>query len=290
MFNNVVVAIADRETGPDAIELGRRFGGRLTLAHIYFGDERLWRGSSAEYDRVQREQGFDLLRDVGASIDAVAELKVVGAGSVGQGLHRVAESVGADLLVVGSSRRGLVGRVLIGDDTRESLNGAPCAVAIAPQGYAKRPHHMSEIGVGYNGSAESAHALEVARRLAGDWGVKVSAFEAVAMPSYAVAAGMVWADDPFDELVAQARENLSTLGIEAHAAYGQPSEELAVYSASLDLLVVGSRDFGPFGRLVHGSTTRQLARMARCPLLVLTRASREASLVGTPDSEAAATA
>ena len=62
-------------------------------------------------------------------------------------------------------------------------------------------------------------------------------------------------------------------GVEPHAAYGQPAEELAVYSASLDLLIVGSRGYGPIGRLIHGSTSQQLARSARCPLLVLTHAA-----------------
>jgi nucleotide-binding universal stress UspA family protein len=32
----------------------------------------------------------------------------------------------------------------------------------------------------------------------------------------------------------------------------------------------------PIGRLLHGSTTHRLARLARCPLLVLTRAARAA--------------
>ncbi|MGP0033171.1 MAG: universal stress protein [Solirubrobacteraceae bacterium] len=50
-----------------------------------------------------------------------------------------------------------------------------------------------------------------------------------------------------------------------------------MYSASLDLLILGSRSYGPLGRLVHGSTSQQLARTARCPLLVLTRAARESS-------------
>ena len=61
-------------------------------------------------------------------------------------------------------------------------------------------------------------------------------------------------------------------GVEPHAVYGQPAEELALYSASLDLLVVGARGYGPLGRLIHGSTSQQLAHTARCPLLVLTRA------------------
>jgi nucleotide-binding universal stress UspA family protein len=81
--------------------------------------------------------------------------------------------------------------------------------------------------------------------------------------------------EAFPALVEQARERITALGdIEAHAAYGVPAEELAVYSASLDLLVVGSRGYGPLGRLVHGSTSRQLGRSARCPLLVLTRDAR----------------
>ena len=43
---------------------------------------------------------------------------------------------------------------------------------------------------------------------------------------------------------------------------------------SLDLLIVGSRGYGPIGRLIHGSTSQQLAHTARCPLLVLTRTAR----------------
>lgn len=57
-----------------------------------------------------------------------------------------------------------------------------------------------------------------------------------------------------------------------------PAEELTLDSASLDLLVIGSRSYGPIGRLVHGNTAQQLARTARCPLLVPTRAARNASL------------
>lgn len=58
--------------------------------------------------------------------------------------------------------------------------------------------------------------------------------------------------------------------------YGQVAEELAIFSPSVDLLVVGSGSYGPVGRLLHGGTLQKLARSARCPLLVLTRATRGA--------------
>ena len=58
---------------------------------------------------------------------------------------------------------------------------------------------------------------------------------------------------------------------------GYPGEELAVFSASLDLLVVGSRSYGPVRRLVLGSTSQYLERYARCSLLVMPRTSLTAA-------------
>jgi nucleotide-binding universal stress UspA family protein len=62
-------------------------------------------------------------------------------------------------------------------------------------------------------------------------------------------------------------------GVEGDATYGEPAEELAAFSAGLDLLVVGSRSYGPVGRLFNGSTSNYLERHARCPLLVLPRSA-----------------
>jgi nucleotide-binding universal stress UspA family protein len=148
----------------------------------------------------------------------------------------------------------------------------PCAIAIAPFGYAERPSILREIGVAYNGSPESRDALAVARVLAAAHDARLSGFQAVSVPPSLAVAGAGPVLDSLPGLVDQARARIEKLGdLEPHAAYGIPAEELALYSASLDLLVVGSRGYGPVGRLVHGSTSRQLARTARCPLLVLTR-------------------
>jgi nucleotide-binding universal stress UspA family protein len=113
----------------------------------------------------------------------------------------------------------------------------------------------------------------------------------VCLPSaiYTLSGGLP-PQEALEDVIRSARARVAALeGVEPHAAYGDPAEELALYSASLDLLVVGSRDFGPLGRLVHGSTSQHLARSARCPLLVLTRASRRAhpELAGDQISELA---
>ncbi|MGN6170729.1 MAG: universal stress protein [Solirubrobacteraceae bacterium] len=276
MFENVIVGIDGREGGRDAQVVARMLcgeGGRITLAYVYSLEPRAWRGTTPEYDAAQHQQGEELLAKTRDDAGVQAQRRVVGSPSVGRGLHELAEEIEADLIVVGSSGRGLFGRVFVGDDTRAALNGAPCAIAIAPVGYGQRPPVIREVGVGYDGSPESEYALGVARQLAEAHASKLSAFEAVSLPAYERPGWDAFTVIP--EMVDAACQRIASLeGVEPHAAYGHPAEELAVYSASLDLLVIGSRSYGPLGRLVHGSTAFELARRARCPLLVLTRAAR----------------
>lgn len=279
MFRNVLVGVNGEEGGRDAIALARMLVApdrKLTVAHVFGSEPRELRGWYGPPTSDSREHAREVLERECAEADIKADIRWRAASSVGRGLHELAEITEADLLVVGSSRRGLLGRVRLGDHTRAALNGAPCAVAVAPAGYGSEPAVlMREIGVGYDGSPESEQALGVARTLAAQFGCNLSAFEAVAIPTY-----IYLAADPgsIDEIVRETRARIAMLGdVEPHAAYGDPGQELTLYSASLDLLVVGSRGYGPLRRLVLGSTTQHLARTARCPLLVLARSARTSS-------------
>jgi nucleotide-binding universal stress UspA family protein len=282
MFKRIIAGVDEHQGGRDAIALARHLlddHGELTLAYVYAAGSVAWRGSGAAYETEQRERAIRLLADARRDAALEARLLTGAAPSVGRGLHGLAEREGADLLVVGSCRRGMLGRVLIADDTRASLNGAPCAVAIAPAGYADHASTMGEIGVAYDGSPESEHALGVARRLAARHGARLSAFAAVRPPAVTSTGGPVTIETHPEALIDRAKERIEALGgVEPHAAYGDAAEELALYGASVDLLIVGSRGYGPLGRLVHGSTSARLARIARCPLLILTRAARDAAL------------
>lgn len=197
----------------------------------------------------------------------------IAAPSVGAGLHRVAEQNAMDLLVVGTCRHGLVGRVLLGDDTRASLDGAPCAVAIAPLGYAQTSTPIEVIGVGYDASPESDAALALARTLAAEIDAKVRVLSVVSALPYAYA-GLAPMDlgSQIETLLGEARNRVDALdGVEGRAAYGLPVEELTAFGEEVDLLLVGSRSYGPARHLMLGSTSRHLTRTARCPLLVLPR-------------------
>jgi len=290
MFKQIVVGVDGQPGGRDATELAKNLAANsadITLAHIYPGDPHIRRGAGGAYEAAARTRAGELLKRSREEARIDAHLRWHGSPSPGRGLHELCDELDADLLVVGSSRRGLLGRVLIGDDTQSALNGAPCAIAIAPAGYLSEPVAMREIGVGYDGSPESEHALDVARELARRCDAKLSAFQAASLPAIAYSGAMLSLGEAVEALVEEARSNIEGLGdVEPHAAFGQPAEELSVYSASLDLLIVGSRGYGPLGRLIYGSTSGQLARTARCPLLVLPRAASTTELPEDADENA----
>ena len=149
MFKHIVVGVDGREGGRDAVALARlpaALGGKLTLAFVVARDAHAYRGTSGSPEASDGGRAEALLEAVRRETGVEAHLRWYGSSSVGRGLHELCGVIGADLLVVGSSRRGLLGRVLIGDDTSAALNGAPCAIAIAPSNYSQQPGMTREIG------------------------------------------------------------------------------------------------------------------------------------------------
>jgi nucleotide-binding universal stress UspA family protein len=276
MFEQVIVGVDGRPTGRDAIALASRLvspEGKLTLANVHAGELRPVHAVTPGMVQEERGASHELLERELAAAEVEAELVSFVAPSPGRGLHDLAEERGADLLVVGSCSRGALGRAMLGDDTRAALNGAPCAVGIATRGYAQHPLPLARVGVGYDGSPESEAALAAARAVAAQHRSKLLALEVVSVPTYSFTGLTPPAlGDTIDALIADAKERLAALDdVEARAVYGLPGEELAAFGDDLDLLVVGSRNYGPLRRLVIGSTSDYLERHARSSLLVLPR-------------------
>ena len=145
---------------------------------------------------------------------------------------------------------------------------------------------MRRLGVGYDGSPESEAALAAAREFASAHSGAIKAFWVVSLQE-------VREDKPIpadwpsaiDELVERHAERLAQVdGVEGIVTYGGPREELVQVGKELDLLIVGSRGYGPIGRLFHGSVSRYLAGHATCPLLVLPRRTT-ATENGQPEVE-----
>ena len=285
MFTNVLVGVDGRPGGRDASALAQLLAhpaGHVTLAHVYGGAWMLG-GAAALLLVGEREYSEQLLaREAGLAVAPQPAVTVSWPSrSVGRGLHELAEQREADLLVVGSRRRGIVETILTGEHTLASLNGAPCAVAIAPGGYSLKERRLDTVGVGDDGSAESEQALQAARELAVRHRSAVSALSVVSLQS--IPTGNAGPAPDWTELTARLieseRDRLGGLdGVDGDAVYGEPRDELVHFGQDLDLLVVGSRGYGPLGRLFNGSTSTYLARHVACPLLVLPRTAPPAAV------------
>lgn len=276
MFDNVLVGVDGRPTGRDAIALASRLvhpAGRLTFAHVHSSPLHPSHVIAPDLLDDEREASVKLLERERTDSDLDAELVSLVGVSPGRALHQQAEEQNADLLVVGSCSRGALGRAMLGDDTRDALNGAPCAVAIAAIGYAEHPTPLAKIGVGYDGSPESKLALQTAREIAHTTRASVDALEVIPLPTYGYAGFLPpLAGEGLDERLQEASDRMEQLpGVHGHAVCGLTGEELATYANTVDLLIVGSRGYGPMKRMMLGSTSSYLQRHARCSLLAMPR-------------------
>jgi nucleotide-binding universal stress UspA family protein len=186
MFEKVVVGIDDYEAGRDALELANQLvspHGNLLLVYVEVVMAAPGPGSNPRWQLDDRRRGLERLASVRDDAGLDAELLTVQASSVAGGLHEAVRQRG-DLLVIGASKRDEFERAFVGDDIRQVLRDAPCAVAVAPMGYAARASTLDKIGVAYDGSPHSGRALAVASELAREVEAEFSAFEAVPEPMY----------------------------------------------------------------------------------------------------------
>jgi nucleotide-binding universal stress UspA family protein len=67
------------------------------------------------------------LRTAGFRVDSTVQVSV---GGVGGDLVRIADDLGASLIVIGLGKRSRVGKVLLGSDAQRVLLGATCPVLV----------------------------------------------------------------------------------------------------------------------------------------------------------------
>lgn len=291
-MGEIVIGYNDREEAHDALALGRLLSratgeGMLLVAafpydDLMMADELLSRYLAEDAERLFGELAHD------DSLDT----RAVGDHSPARALHDVAEEVGASIVVVGSSHRGALGRVLPGSVGERLLSVAPCPVAVAPRGFAgEREPRLRELGVAFDGSPESWAALALARDLAADAGAKVrlaavlEGFGSEALAFRFAELSEIANVEEVDEsrrrkLQEQLDQGLAELPEELRGATtmleGEPGEELVRLAEheELDLLVTGSRGYGPLRRVLLGSISAKLVRDAGCPVVVVPRQGR----------------
>jgi nucleotide-binding universal stress UspA family protein len=280
MFRKIVVGVDGLDGGDDALALARVLAGEeadITAVNAFPHDSQRTRASMPRYEDLMRDDALKMLRRVTTGIDGV-ELRAVGDLSPGRALHNAAQAEQADLIVIGSCRRGVIGRVLLGDVSRSTMHGSPCPVVIAPRDYRDHPHPIRLIGVGYNHTPESEAAVQFAEGIAKAVGGELRVLGAVPAPAAFSAATYTYTPDWAEisaEQLAHVKEELdglveaSSVPATAYAVQGSAAAELEQLSAGVDLLIAGSRGWGAAHRVILGSTTDWLAHHAASPLAVV---------------------
>lgn len=211
----------------------------------------------------------------------------------GDDLARFVREREADLLVVGSTHRGSIGKVYPGSTVERVIAAAPCAVAVAPPGFADaqgsasgwRPLSsdgedvgMRVIGVGFDGSRPSGEALKAAVDLAIPNGAalrvytvaeKVPQLPGIASQNHPEAS----AASTSEALRTTLHKTVAAIPSEARALpvflRGFVADELIKASqVGVDLLVLGSRSGSPARRKLHHSVTNAVIDRANCPVLI----------------------
>ena len=281
VFNTIVVGVDGRQGGRDALDLAGRLaeagGGDLVAVRVFPYHHRpaLTGSPAVEAERLATQVALD--SELAEMRISTARTHVIGETSPARALHRIAERERADVLVVGSTHHGPVGRVLAGDVALGTLHGSPCPVAVAPTGIANRhATPLNRIGVGFDGTPESRQALALAVALAKSAPAHLELLCAVTapIPLFAEAAyadaGIVEHRVAAEELISRTLAGLEVDAV-GEAVVGSPVEKLVELTHRVDLLVVGSRGWGPVRRILLGSTAASLIRAAACPVLVLPR-------------------
>jgi nucleotide-binding universal stress UspA family protein len=210
------------------------------------------------------------------------DLKVIHVekGSPADTLQALAERGEADLIVLGSTHHAHVGSVAPGSVAEHLLHGARCRLMIAPKGYGAADHSQDRLrvaAVGFNGMAESYAALDEAATLAAKFGGSLRVI-GVATPvrgmgAAAAARASTEAEPDFQRQLNDAVAELSP-GLRALPVFerGEPVQKLLEDAEmGVDLLVLGSRGFGPVMRLLIGSVSSRVIREAPCPVMVVPR-------------------
>lgn len=256
------------------------YGGPLPVAYRLLGYE--------ESDESQRV--FD---DARAELEGVEiDTRTYTGGSPALVLSDLAEEEQVDLVVIGSPHRGAIGRALIGSVAEGLLHGAAIPTVTAPRGYAQADHSAFKVvGVAYNGSPESKLALAYAQGLAAQSGATIRILS-VEEPM-AVMPGVVGYTPPppndSQELIDEALETIDdALHPEGRRLLGPTAATLAgACEDDVDILIAGSRGYGPTGRVLVGSVSTQLIHKAPCPVVVVPRGTRSNEATG-PRATAAA--
>lgn len=270
-----------------AVAIARWYDARVTLLHIWVNQASI-ELPPLVLGETERTELLDELRHLAEPHHGVPfDFLVREASDVHQEILNQAETLSADLLVVGSHGRSGIGRLLLGSITEKLLRKATCPVMIVPHHAADvavdRPPRFERILCPVDFSDSSLRAVTTAMELAQESNATLTLMHAIEIPpelseymppsdvsleairAAAVAASLTRLRD----LVPDSVRTFCT--VETTVVEGAAYRHILAVAAErqTDLIVMGVHGRGAIDLLVFGSNTARVTRAATCPVLVV---------------------
>jgi nucleotide-binding universal stress UspA family protein len=285
----VVVGYEGGGTGHDAVSFANRWARAahdpVNVVTVHPGAAPLGAGRvDAEWVAYEREEADRLLAEAkGLVADGVeATYARVDAGSAAHGLSDIVEprdGEGVSLLVLGSRRTRGMRRTFPGSTADRLLHGAAAPVAVIPWGYAdieERP--LDSVAVAFVDTPDGRVAFQHAALIAKHLGARLTVLSVV--PDTRVIPGLGesrlfegetqrFYQDSLDAVVASAPAGLEVSG---RLLPGPVVDALSdVTFDDCDMLVCGSRGYGPVRRVLLGGVSSRVVRHSKVPVIITPR-------------------
>ena len=181
----------------------------------------------------------------------------------------------AEMIVVGSSGKGLLARGFLGSVSSSVVRYANCPVAVIRDEDLLMPDPQhAPVLVGIDGSPASELATEIAFEQASHRGVELIALHAWSdVPAFELQ-GLDWSalesaeERSFAESLAGRQERYPNVTVQRVVVCDQPAQQLIERSESAQLVVVGSHGRGGFDRMMLGSVSNTVLHSVRIPVIV----------------------
>jgi nucleotide-binding universal stress UspA family protein len=294
MASRVVIGYDGSEASEDAVAFGltwcRSTGDVPIVATVYPEEHPFGLGRvDVEWVSYVREQAQIIQDKARATVGDAALYRNVASTSAAHGLADLAEDAEAVMVIMGTAPDASPTRAFLGSSTERLLHGATVPVTVVPPGWRQSaPDRISSIGVAYLDTRDGREALRVAVRVAQRIPAQLTLYSVLGQSSerYSYLVGRTdeeafldKARDSFGKAMEFAAAGVPP-ELEARTVLleGAVVESLAALGPDdVDLLVCGSRGYGPVRRVLLGGVSSRLIRRARLPVAVVPR--------GTPHAE-----
>ena len=266
MYRKIIAGYQPDERGGEALALARTVAEPASASVIVatvLDTRGYWGMDHSVIDRLEHDARARIDQATASwPLNVKVSPRLLRGSSAAAALQALAEDERADLLVTTSAEH--------------VLYCTPCPVALAPPGYEAPLAGIRTIGAGFDGSPQSRVALV--------WAAGAAAATGAALRVIAV----IIADtvegtrqDMRDTIEAAVADLPYDLPADLSIRVGDAPVELrAAANDDIDLLVVGSRGYGPIRGVFAGSVSAALARNCAAPVVVVPRSAARIERAG----------